>query len=1241
MESNIELADMLESYPSPMTPGFQTIITAKKEFSNLASDSNERLPPGRGHYFKHQKYTRSLLRAVDNLIILSETGTGKSCEFLSFAEYTRKELEKAKIDPRKADEKAAHFTKVIILVKGPTQKNEIKNQLVCRCSDGHYETDLVKKSKTEAVQKSNITAEIKRAGYRITTYTSFANRIAKDYPNEEDDERLANDYSDTIFWLDEAHNLVIDQDTGVLREKQQTYYTIWRLFHLIKRSKRVISTATPMINNVSELGSLINLILPLDGEIPQGYDYRTAPPNDIRVLFPDLPFDHRTATPDQIAPYFRGQFPPNYNFDTATLADLEPFLRGKLSFIRAADTEAVPRDQGVPQNDEYEVNGVKYQSQLVIYATAMSEHQSDGYMLAKQSVRGRDELFGAERQAANFVFPDGYWGNGITDEEREERRALRRNKIKNKEAIQGRRGRTEAPKKVEALPIGGILPITAEVDFTGEEEQEAGGPTPFEKRAFRRYVNKKGDNYVATAEFLPWLQDLAYIRMLSCKFSEIIRLCMEEEGNAFVYSEYVEGSGAIVLGLCFEGMGFVRYNETTSMFTGVAGDTVSPYCASSERGANNRRVRPDILSRSQGAPMRYALLDRSTSDSKFHSMMEAMNSYENRHGEYIKVLIASRVGRDAINVNNVLQIHLVASEWNQSTMYQALSRGIRAKSHDDLIKEAKEKVIAEGGDPSTVQIEIKVYKHAAVALDEANSSIDLQMYRMSEYKDRSIRRVMRMLKQIAIGCQSHYNRNVRDTDVDFSPACDYDVCKYSCVDPAPIEEDYSTYDVLYAQEVINDAIDEIINTFRQRNALTIEDISVLLPNYRRKYLIMALEQLITNKVPLIDRFGYTSYLREDNGSFYLDRSYPTGTPASYDMAYYTEGIIAIEQQSLANIVVKLETGEHNELLDKLERIGPTDPKFDALLSSISIEGQVVILEDVLLRVVQGERNDFTDAIVTKFQRMIFPINEPVTELNKIYEQEANKLPRRGRKKNPETKRRVRKINPMTAGEAEITPDTDTEIVYLHTLYSQVINQTAYATTARFNKGEGRTRILKPSEIEAGWRDINEIELPIYNAFIQIEIAKRNKPMEDQGVYGFILPDGKFRIRDKTTENVGARLDARQIKRGRVCEYWYRTDLVDVLWEIEADAPTGEFPFFKEGDQPQLINNLIQRKINKTRQELETWDLDRLIYYYKWYSAVRVGKDAPNVKSYHGNKIRRKEICDVIRARMEETGRLLK
>lgn len=1228
-DDDLNLADMLESYPNAMTPGFQTLITAKKEFRELASEPNEKLPPGLSQPFKHQKFTQRFLRAYDDLLIASETGSGKSFEFGIYGEWVLNEIQKAKKDPRRADEKASHFKKVVILVKGNTHKNEIKNQIVCKFSgDKYINSTIVKKAERETSQKTNITNVLKSAGYVITSYEKFHNTIKKDYPTEKDIPRLIEDYSDTIFWIDEAHNLFSEEEAESgknKRKKDLIYETIWKVLHLGKRSKRIISTATPMINSENEIGSIMNLILPLNGILPPGYDYRNAPMNDIRVLFPDLPFDHKTATPEQIAPYFRGQFPANYDFSNATIDDLEPFFRGRIGFIRATSTGAIPVEQGIPQEGTYEFNNIIYETQLVLYTTSMSDHQRKGYSDAKNLFGNKEGLFTAVRQAANFVFPDGYYGNGITEEEREQAREKRKTKKKLKEAIKEiyQNEEIETEGEIEKLPISGFVSTTTDINDTkilSELEN-------VEPRAFRRYVTINKDNYIPTPEFAVWLKDLSYIRTLSCKYAEIVRLITEEEGNAFVYGELVEGSGDIVLALCLEGMGFVRYTESQSIFVGKSSESVKPVCAGSDRDASNRRIKSTFLPHSKGGPWRYGLLTQYTTESQFQSMMEAMNSYENRHGDLIKALIVSRVGRDGINVNNVLQIHLVGPTWNQSTMLQALARGIRATSHEDLIEEKRQELIAAGDSTTTPQIFVKIYKHAAITIDDDGNedSIDKKMYLVAEYKDHKIKRIMRIMKQCAIGCQIHYQRNVLPTDVNGSPACDYEECNYVCVDPAPPEGyvDYSTYDVLYSEDLVNEVVDQIINIYRYRNAFTIEEIEAYLPNFRRKYLVMALEQLITNKTAIYDRFGYITYLKEDNSTFYLERSYPVGEPSSYAMSYYTNGVIAIEQKSLADIAVNMELGEYEQVLLELETIDPEDPLFNSRLNDLSIEGQAAILENILSRVVKGEKNTFTDAIVRKYSLRIFEMHEPVSELNKYYQSLEVGKPKRGRKPKPDKKEKISVITKSKLDEVKssLTYDTNTEVVIIHTLYTLITNQANYATTARSNKAEGRIRLLKPSV--GTWRDLNDRENLVYNKFIQIEFYERNKKFYELEVYGY-YENGQFKISDKTRESKKANSDGRNVYRGRVCDIWNKRDLIDVLYFIAAPEPTGNFPEFDENHKVQLIQQLLDTKISKTAEELTTWDLNRLIYYFKWYTARKNSK---------------RVLCNVIEQHMIATGRI--
>ncbi len=485
---------------------------------------------------------------------------------------------------------------------------------------------------------------------------------------------------------------------------------------------------------------------------------------------------------------------------------------------------------------------------------------------------------------------------------------------------------------------------------------------------------------------------------------------------------------------------------------------------------------------------------------------------------------------------------------------------------------------------------------------------------------------MRILKQCAIGCQIHYNRNVLATDEDNSPTCDYNICKYDCVNSAPKFIDYSTYDVLYSNEVVVDVISSLATIYRQVNVSTLDQLVRDLDPYQKKFIIMGLENIITNKIPLVDRFGYLTYLREDNGYFYLDRNYPSGSKSSHAMSYYTQGIIAIEQETLSKIITTREMGSYQERISELEMLNPNDPMFNNILDNMSIEGRAMILEDVIFRVELKKTNLFTDTIMKKYSDHIFHIHDPVTELSKAASRLGFGVSKRGRKRNPNLKRRIHTIDKNHIKQLKELQDQETPMVYLHTLYSISEIQTSYSTTARYNKGEGRTRILKPSDPDASWRDLNEIELPIYNIYIQIEKAEKNRKYEETGLYGFILPeDNKFKIRDRLGESAEAKTDGRRVNRGKECITWPKPHLYDVMWEIKVPLPDRSYPDYTEEDREELIDNLTRHhRTHHDNEELENWELDRLIYYNNW---LNVGK------------VTRQTICENIRTQMELTGRL--
>jgi len=1109
MDANIQLADLLADYVSTDTAEIQRIVSGKKEFAELASGITEQVPKP-GTYYKHQRFILRYMMMADRLLMVHDPGTGKTCSTVAVTEHFRRLYEAGK----------TRYKRAYILTKGKSTKLDIKNQIICKCTAGTYLTPMVVNATKEASRKSNITRELSK-WYEIDTYRKFINSIikpttktkrregekthtiTKEHPPLTEEEIIRR-FSDTIIFVDEVHNLrgdnnmdlnlVGDEDEEEIDRRKteaeimnKVYRVLFDIFHKVPRCKVILASATPMINSVAEIGPIMNLILPLDL-----------------------------------------QFRPDFDFINATTEELEPYFRGRVSYVRGLDTGAVPVYEGQRIDATYEYKGQEVQLQTIVYDTHMQGIQAYGYKQASEATRS--DFHSAERQATCFVFPDGSYGGNFP----------------------------RARKSTVASGIGKYIQ----------------SPAP--------------DRYVIGPEIRPYISNLENLQQLSSKYAAIIQLVSaEDRGTVFCYSDFMTGSGAIMLGMCFEAMGFQRYDETQSMFTVTGTTSLPPVCSGGEGPTRAPRI--------SKAP-RYALLTSESSDAKQHSMMEAFNSPENLHGEYIKVLIGSPVTRDGINLSHVVQVHIITPAWHQSGMYQALSRALRATSHVHLIEEAQQRARAEGRDPALATVEVKIYKHAAIlAEDGVGSSIDLSMYEIAEGKDREIHRIFRIMKECAVDCQIHRARNIRNTDVDYSPTCDYELCNYPCIDPAPTELDYETYDVFYSDEVVDEVAALIKELFREVTSVKITELYERFGDrFRAKFIDMALQRIISDKEVIYDRFGYTSFLKEDNGTVFLVRDFPIadGQDEHYPVSYYTETNVAILPLTLAGYLARLQASEQQSMVEDLANIAPSDPNFNLVLDRFSLETKIQLLEQSIQQLLNDQGTDLANAIVTRFRGNVFTFYEPISEIQGFAQALANRGRGRGRKPRTDggnTKQLVelaKKIMDQTTATA-----VQGEMVYLHNLYGQQEQRVSYATTTRANRAEGRLRLLKRSE-GIGWRDVTIQEQPVYNAFIQKEIEQRKAPYEQMDIYGTMFGN-VFRIRDKTGET--AATGERDKHRGRRCENFLKKELVDYLWRFGIQPPVNPG---ESTNRSEIITKLINSMPDRAA-EIPGYSDEKLMFYFRW------------------------------------------
>lgn len=557
---------------------------------------------------------------------------------------------------------------------------------------------------------------------------------------------------------------------------------------------------------------------------------------------------------------------------------------------------------------------------FIVDPVKMSKFQSENYMKAfMYDKSGQRGVFTSSREASLFIYPDGSFG-----------------KIGFQKYI------------IESKKDSG--------KYTMKEEL---------------YNALKGDTPEST---------LKNIKKYSAVYAAVIEKVLNTNGNCFLYSSVVQGSGAILLSLLFELFNFSR----------AKGDE-----------------------KTKG--MRYAILTTKTSSTQdIRRILNIFNSKNNMKGEYIKVIIGSRSISEGFSLKNVVYEGILTPHWNYSETAQAIARGVRLNSHADLYLAGENPII-------------EISQFAAYPRDEMQASIDLMMYKTSEDKDISIRSVLRVLMECAFDCALNYIRNSVSNSEDGSRECDYTLCKYTCdgVDLSDNDIDYSTYNLYYANPKIPAIRKAIESLFRKNNILNSETIfnalknkyteeeienaifllkededEVLLydkfislysrssvkkliasisklfknqfridldnivkkfPSYNKFEIITALSSMINDSLILTNKYGLACYLKEKNNQYFLVNSLTI--EASTDLEYYTEFPHISNPISFSTLSELIYIKNIPNVIRKIPTLQPSS--IASVIKSLPLEVQEYFIEGA----VDALRNDVKNNVVDEVLRL--------------------------------------------------------------------------------------------------------------------------------------------------------------------------------------------------------------------------------------------------------------------------------
>jgi hypothetical protein len=414
-----------------------------------------------------------------------------------------------------------------------------------------------------------------------------------------------------------------------------------------------------------------------------------------------------------------------------------------------------------------------------------------------------------------------------------------------------------------------------------------------------KIMSKKKKDQPKTGYFLgPELaaainHDIANVYHFGCKFGYTIDTILSKEGKSFVYCEYVNGSGAILFSLLLDHFGFHK----------ATGDE-----------------------KTKGK--RYAIVTNQTSTPKeIQRLIAKYNHPDNVDGDYISVIIGSRVIAEGITLKNVINEFILTPHWNYSETSQAISRGWRVDSHTDIIKR---------GDIPTINI----YQEVAIPNKSGLTSIDLDMYKRSEEKDVAIKQIEHVIKKTSFDCPLNIARN-KVEGMDGMRECDYMTCDYKCSGTIGGKPDDITYNLYYSTP---DAVQKKLTDYFKINfSIQMNQIYAMFSDKDRFDVTKAVNDLINSDIQFKNKYGFDCYLRERGDNVYI-----TIDPAKADdylAEYYTRNLLLKKEIDYEKMVVDMYVGD---LPKRVNDIFSHPQYMRPMISALPNDVQIILIQSSIL-----------------------------------------------------------------------------------------------------------------------------------------------------------------------------------------------------------------------------------------------------------------------------------------------------
>ena len=707
------------------------------------------------------------------------------------------------------------------------------------------------------------------------------------------------------------------------------------------------------------------------------------------------------------------------------------------------------------------------------------------------------------------------------------------------------------------------------------------------ENGYKKYV----ENNRLSPEFIKFIKKegseddkmLSQINKCSTKYAFTIQKILENVNNPdhtkrkcmFVYSNKVSNGGTILFALL---LNLFKFSPATSKII-------------------NTKQKRYILVKSDD--------DKNTSSDIIKNVF---NSSKNIYGEYISLVIGSRILSEGFSLFHIQDEFILTPYWNYSETDQAIARGIRSDSHnllldgfefnylnqldDDEIQNILNKLNIKSSSKQTNinniiknknyikqslnKPQINIYLLAAIPKDK-QKSIDIKHYKKSEIKDINNKIIERLIKETSFDCNFNYKRNRYNDTYNNLRECDYKLCEYKCDINTIKRLDYSTDQLYYLNEDKNVLIkNKILEIFKQKYYLTLEDIKLYSKslNINLKYFIFFLFQFIDNKEIIYNKFGLKSYLYLDNNIFYISDS---NINNNYLSIYYNENINIQKDYKTLNLI-------ENKQLDSnfIENLFK-ETNLELILNKIlQLKAEIVeiLLEQIILSKLSGIENSFAELV---FNNFLYKYCLEITDNDNILYiswLQCNKHKKDNIRTLIKTKNNNLKWVDYSDSISKEVPKPD---------FKKRIEIYMKSSMKIFQEH------LKTFEDEIGYYGFLTYD---ENKNEKFNIIKRNE-LKNKKIEAVKKPKTKSKKKDKHET-----IDLRNINTGKLCLSWEVLELIKIIILLETPINDTELNKINVNDLPDKINKFINSN-SITDEE----DIKKLLYWY--------------------NNFKRNELCDII------------